>query len=569
MSSFTLAGLASGFDWNDMVDQLMEIERIPQETLLEEQTTNTSKLDALSTLTTKVETLQSAVSDLQSSTLFNTKSTSLSDETLNISATANTTASNGSFEVTVESLATATRRIGTADVVSQMGDEDTLISALRTSSDITEGTFTVNGQEVTIAETDTLQDVFDAISIATSGVVTASYDSVSDKITLESASGQLELGSDDDTSNFLSAMKLDQFEIKDGGSGTATVTSKSALGVVDASDTIANSGIGGPITGSGTFYINGVAIEFDADTDSVNAVIERVNESAAGVTMSFDSSSDQFRILNNETGAYDMNVADSGNGFLAALGLTGSADVGDDMTFSIDGGELKSSRSNKITVDDHGMAGVTVTASETGTQQVTIESDTSDLTTKINSFISAFNDVQDYISEKTKISVTDDEVEAAVLAGNRELSSLDSNLRSFAFGAIDDLTSGSLFRLEHLGIDFISGTSKLEIKDQDALDEALADDLSTLEEFFVGADDNFTSRLDTYLEDFLKTDGIMDTITSTYTERNAAIDTQIEEMERRLESKREALEASFVAMEEAQSNLQTQASALESISLTW
>ncbi len=552
-----------------MVDQLMEIERIPQETLLEEQTTNTSKLDALSTLTTKVETLQSAVSDLQSSTLFNTKSTSLSDETLNISATANTTASNGSFEVTVESLATATRRIGTADVVSQMGDEDTLISALRTSSDITEGTFTVNGQEVTIAETDTLQDVFDAISIATSGVVTASYDSVSDKITLESASGQLELGSDDDTSNFLSAMKLDQFEIKDGGSGTATVTSKSALGVVDASDTIANSGIGGPITGSGTFYINGVAIEFDADTDSVNAVIERVNESAAGVTMSFDSSSDQFRILNNETGAYDMNVADSGNGFLAALGLTGSADVGDDMTFSIDGGELKSSRSNKITVDDHGMAGVTVTASETGTQQVTIESDTSDLTTKINSFISAFNDVQDYISEKTKISVTDDEVEAAVLAGNRELSSLDSNLRSFAFGAIDDLTSGSLFRLEHLGIDFISGTSKLEIKDQDALDEALADDLSTLEEFFVGADDNFTSRLDTYLEDFLKTDGIMDTITSTYTERNAAIDTQIEEMERRLESKREALEASFVAMEEAQSNLQTQASALESISLTW
>ncbi|MBK1875759.1 flagellar filament capping protein FliD [Pelagicoccus mobilis] len=567
MENFNVAGLASGFDWNSMVDQLMAIERIPQQRLEAEKDENDDKVDALKKLKTKLEKLQTSTSDLKSSSLYHTKSSEVSNEDTNITATASTNASKGNFEIEVTQLATATRRLGAADVVTQMGDENTLISALRVATDVTEGTFSVNGQEVTIAETDSLQDVFDAISIATSGVVTASYDGVSDTITLDSASGQLELGAESDTSNFLSAMKLHQLEVGDGGGGTATVSSRGALGVVDIADTIANSGIGGPITGSDTFYINGVAIDFDADTESMSALMARVNDSAAGVTMSFDSASDQFRIINNETGAYAMNVTDSGSGLLSAIGLTGSADVGDDLTYTIDGGAPKSSRSNKISEDSHGLTGVVITAAEVGKQTVTINSDSEELKEKINSFISAFNDVQDYIQEKTKIEVEDDEVTAAILAGNRELNSLDSKLRSFAFAQVDELTSGEIFRLEHLGIDFISGTSKLEIKDSAALDEALDSDLDTLEQFFSSGDENFAGRLDTFLEDFLKSDGVMDTISSSYTERNSDIDEQIEDMERRLEFKRSTLESSFIAMEEAQSKTQNQAAALAGLQL--
>lgn len=567
MENFNVAGLASGFDWNSMVDQLMAIERIPQQRLTAEKGENEDKVDALKTLKTKLDKLKTSTTSLKSSTLFNSKSAASSDETLNITATASTNASKGNFEIAVTQLATATRRIGTADVVTQMGDENSLLSALRTSTDITEGTFSVNGQEITIAETDTLQDVFDAISIATAGVVTGSYDSVTDTISLDSASGQLELGGEEDTSNFLSAMKLYQLEVVDGGGGSATVSSRSALGVVDIDDTIANSGIGGPITGSGTFHINGVAIAFDADSESISTILARVNESEAGVTMSFDSAADQFRVINNETGAYAMNVADSGSGFLAALGLTGSADVGKDLEFSMDGGATKKSRSNSITAEAHGLTGVTIKASEIGTQTITIDSDTEELKKQVNSFISAFNDVQDYIQEKTKITVDGDEVEAAILAGNRELSSLDSKLRTFAFAQVDELASGTLFRLEHMGIDFISGTSKLEIKDSSKLDEALENDLDTLEQFFVGAENSFTGRLDSFLENFLKSDGVMDTIQSSYTERNSDIDEQIKEMERRLEFRRETLESSFIAMEAAQSKTQNQATALAGLSL--
>lgn len=567
MENFNVAGLASGFDWAAMIDQLMAVERIPIRRIEAEQNENQDKLDALSTLKNKIETLQTRTNDLKSSNLFNTKSATAGDDDTKITASASTLASKGNFEISVSQLATSTRRIGSTDVVAEMGDENSLISALRVASDVSEGTFSINGQEITIAETDSLQDVFDAISIATSGVVTASYDNATDTVSLASSSGQLELGADADTSNFLSVMKLHQLEVSDGGGGTATVTSRDSLGVVDIADTIADSGIGGSVTGSDTFYVNGVAIDFDADTESLATLMSRVNESAAGVTMSFDSASDQFRIVNNETGAYSMNVSDSSNGLLAAMGLTGSADVGDDLQYAIDGGATKSSRSNKITDESHGLAGVTITALETGSQTISIESDSKELKEKIESFVAAFNDVQDYIGEKTKIEVEDDEVTTAILAGNRELSSLDSTLRGFAFAQVDEVANGTLFRLEHLGIDFISGTSKLEVKNSSALEEALENELGTLETFFSEGENSFSGRLDTFLDNFLSSDGVMDTITTTFTERNKDIDDQIETMERRLEAQREALTSSFVAMEEAQSKIQNQSSALASLQL--
>ena len=405
-----------------MVDQLMSIERIPQRRLRTEQTTNEAKKTALELLKTKIETLNSRASDFTTSSLFNAKSTAISDETLSITSTASTAAAAGKYDINVSQLATASKRFGSSDVGGTMGDENTVITNLHLATDITAGTFQVNGQDITVASTDTLQEVFDAISAATSGVVTASYDDITDKITLTSASGQLELGSEEDSSNFLSALKLDQLEVVAAGGGSSAVVSKSALGVVDLDVAIATSGITGPITGSDTLYINGVAIDFDADTDSMQSLMASVNDSAAGVTMSYDTTNDQFRIVNNDTGAYQMPVIDSSNGLLAAIGLTGSAGVGDDLLFSVDGGSALSSRSNVIGSDEHGITGLSVTAAETGTQTITISRDSSELKEKIDSFISAYNDVQDYIQEKTKVEATDDKVTAGDLAGNREIS---------------------------------------------------------------------------------------------------------------------------------------------------
>lgn len=572
---FQLAGLASGFDWRVMIDQLMEIERIPQARLREDQSENTDKKDSLQRADTKLQALKNSVSGFNDSVLYNSKGVSLSDETLGITALAGTSAQEGSYKIEVTQLATSSKRDGNADVGGTIGSADTVISSLNLSTEITEGTFFINGQEITIQETDTLQDVFDGISIATSGVVSASYDEIEDRVTLTSSSGELELGGSSDSSNFLAALKLEQIEVVSAGGGSTSVSSSGTLGVVDLNNSIASSGIGGgsPITGSGTITINGVAISFDADTESMSALMTRVNESAANVTMTYDSAADQFRIVNKSTGALEMPVIDSDSGLMAQLGLDGSATVGQDLQFSIDDGATLSSRSNVISENDHGIQGLDITASEIGTQTIGISRDSEALNEQINSFIAAFNDIQDYILEETKVTVEDTEVTRGDLAGNREISQLDSQLRSLAFSQIEGL-GGDIFRLEHIGIDFISGTSKLEIKDPAKLESALATDLDQLEDLFTGdidgdgdTEESFATRMDEFIENYTANGGVLDTQINTLTEQNSDIDAQIEEMERRLEFTRQALEASFIAMEEAQSNIQQQANALAGLSL--
>jgi len=563
MENFQLTGLVSGFDSASFVERIMQIERAPQRRLQGIQRENSQKISALDDLEGRLGSLGSVVDDLKSSELFSSKSVSLSDENVGISASASSSAAVGSHDFEVLQLAAASKRVGSEDVGGNIGDANTLISNLRLAEDVTEGTFSVNGQSVSVSQTDSLQDVLDAISVATSGVVTGSYDDLADKVTLTSSSGELDLGASDDTSNFLAAMKLDQLEVQDAGGGSASVSSSRALGVVDLESSIADSGIAG-VTGAGTVTINGVAIDFDADSESMQTFINRVNASDANVTLTYDSTADQFRMVNNQTGALSMHVGDSGNGLLASLGLDGSAEVGKDLQFTVDGGATKTSRTNAIDSDDHGLAGLTVEASALGKQTVSVGRDSAELREKIDKFISAFNDVQTFIDNRTRIEVNGDQVETGLLASNREVTALSSDLRGLAFQAVEGASS-LVSRLESLGIDFVSGTSTLQIKDTAALDEALENNLDEVETFFREGADSFAERMDDFIDNITAANGIFDTQKESLSGKNARIDSQIEAMERRLQAQREALEAGFRAMEEAQANFNQQSAALQSL----
>ena len=62
---FQLAGLASGFDWRSMIDQLMAAERIPQQRLRADQGKNKDTRDTLELLETKMDSLKSTVGGLR------------------------------------------------------------------------------------------------------------------------------------------------------------------------------------------------------------------------------------------------------------------------------------------------------------------------------------------------------------------------------------------------------------------------------------------------------------------------------------------------------------------------
>ena len=134
------------------------------------------------------------------------------------------------------------------------------------------------------------------------------------------SSSPITLGSDTDTSNFLQSA-----ELYNNGTGT-TVSSAAALGGVNLSTTLNNANLSTPISdggsGDGEFTINGVAINYDASTDTVTDVLQRINDSAAGVTATYDSLNNTFQLSNKTTGDVGISLQDVTGNFLAATGLS-------------------------------------------------------------------------------------------------------------------------------------------------------------------------------------------------------------------------------------------------------
>ena len=82
-SELQLTGLASGFDWSPVVDQLIELERIPQNRLVAEKQANQEKISDLDLLKSQLDALNGAGKSLQSKSLFEARKVGSSDLTAN------------------------------------------------------------------------------------------------------------------------------------------------------------------------------------------------------------------------------------------------------------------------------------------------------------------------------------------------------------------------------------------------------------------------------------------------------------------------------------------------------
>ncbi len=562
MATTQLSGLVSGFDWKAFIDSTIEYSSAPITRLQKEQSTNDKIGSALGSLDGRMTTLQTAIASLADNTSFYSRTSSFSSGGTGWSASAGTGAAIGSYAVNVTQLATASRLRGTGDIASGLAPTDDVsgltLSTLPLGTALTEGFFTINGQQVIIDPTDSLQDVFDAISTATGGDVTASYSAATDKISLNSAAGPITLGASNDTANFLSALRL-------ANNGTATVSSSSALGTLPLTAPLASAGLRTAVTpGPAAFTLNGVEITYDTSTDSLKSVMARINASSAGVTASYDASVDRVVLTNKNTGDTGIFFSEAPGGLLAALGLNASAlERGDNALFTVNDGPELISASNTLSASSHGIEGLQITATSETSATLSVAGDTSAMKAKINTFITAFNDVQRYIEDQSKIVSADGEVTAGVLAGEREVQSWSQTLRRNAFASVEGL-AGTINRLENLGIDFTSGTSELYVKSSSTLDAALANRPDDVAAFFSTASTGFAARIKSSVDLIAGTDllkGYIDTRQTKISANNKSIDDQIAAIERQLEQQRELLTSSFIAMETAQSsynNMQTQ-----------
>jgi flagellar hook-associated protein 2 len=553
-----VSGLASGFDWRTFVDQIVEVERAPQQRLLLEQNLVEQRKVAYGAIKTQLAVLQNRITALKDPALFDSRSSNVSDEDI-ASVTASAGAPLGKFTFNFTQLATAAKLNGATNIgrpISASSDvSGVVLSSAGFATAITPGTFTVNGEQITIEATDTLQDVFTAIETATGGTVTASYDSTTDSISLAS-SGEIVLGSATDTSNFLRVAKLYN-------NGTNAITSSGSLGSVSRIATLANGNFATAIAdggaGAGSFLINGVEITYSASADNLNNVISRINNSNAGVLATYDQVNDRLILTNKDTGDVGIHVEDVTGNFAAATGLTaGALEHGKNLLYTVNGGGTLVSESNVVTEESSGIAGLNVTALDESEVTIAVTSDTAKVKTAIKGFIEEYNKAQSILETNTASSTdAKGKVTAGTLSGESDASELASKLRSMAYSVINTLAA-DMNQLADIGIKTNGTDNSLELADEALLDSALANNLNGVRAFFSDGTTGVAVKLDAFLEDTIGEDGTLAEKDSKLAREIAGIDTQISDLERVVESNRLRLIDSFIAMETAQAQINQQ-----------
>ncbi len=464
-------GLVSGMNSGAIINQLLTMFSLPMTQIQQDQTTLSTQQSAWQDIQTQMNALQTAIQNLQApAAVANTSATVTppsGSTTAAVSATSSASAAPGTFTVNVQSLATTgtlTSGSSVSSLITQTAATNTALVNLGLGIPATTGVFTINGTQITVDSQTTMLGSSGSDSIqaklASAGVTltpTINGSSQVTGITITSAT-PIQLGAASDTSNVLSALHLTS-AVPTGG-GTSIASNGSINGINLGTSLSSDSFAGGAVT-SGTLNINGTAISYTASTDTLGSLISKINSSAAGVTATYDPLSDKISLTANSTGGGGIAVSDSGGGNISSiLGLTGGvSNPGMPAEFTISGynnGSIIASQSNTVA---NVVPGVTLNLQNTspsmtqsGATTVNIQPSTTSLTTSLQSFVTAYNNVIDTVNKYSQISMSNGSVSnSGVLSGDPNLQSLLVQMDQI----VNDTTvsiNGNSYSLSNLGI---------------------------------------------------------------------------------------------------------------------
>lgn len=401
MSKLRLSGLASGLDTDQIVSDLMRAERIPLDRLYQKKQLAEWKRDAYREITNLLRGFISDYfdilkpsSNMRSLSLYQKYTVTSSDSSV-VTASAGAEVTSLSHTIIVNSLATPSSAISTGGVTKPLTGADVEwfeITGENNSFSITYNNITKtitlpngiyadaaavvgNGSDGLLKQL--VSEAFPGVNVEVSGnAIQFTTPNPSDTITVTTngSSGLLgNLGFVSGDSN-----KLNLYDTME------KVSSKLSAGAIafDAN-------------GQFTLTINGVDVVINK-TDTLSTMLNKINASNAGVTISYSSFTDKFTIVSRTTGEGSITLDDHGSGFLAAARLT-SITEGQNASFILDG--VAGSRTgNTFTID-----GVTYTLlkAEPGVEKtVTLVQDVDATYNAIKSFVDKYNEIIDKINGK-------------------------------------------------------------------------------------------------------------------------------------------------------------------------
>lgn len=468
-----------GVNVEDIVKGLEEAQRIPilkKESQIE---TNTKKLAALAEMETAMTSLQSAVQKLRdpgllSSTtdVFKSKAAYATSATLSnpsgiVGISAAQGADIGSFELKVMQVASTDQRVTS----SKTSKTDDLVSA--------NGTLKLNGVNVNLTETMSLEDVATAIN------ATTATSKVKAQV-LQLSDGNFRL-----VMNGTETGSVIDFA----GSDASTLTDLD-LTVLQQTSQSFGAGVN-PLSTSDNLTINGVDVALDA-SDNLEEIATKINGAGIGnIKASVYETSDgkQHLLINSTNANTDVEI---GAGTLATdLGFTANR-IDEQLAAKVQYNGLTATRpTNSFSDLIPGLTFDVYQAAPNDSITVSVENDLAVVKEGIAEMVDAYNALAELIDSHQNISSSGEVSEDAVLYGNSLLRSVDQQLSGLLGGSIKGgtFTTGNITSFADVGIE-LGQDNRLTVDDT-ALDNALLtrfDDVKAIFAYVAESDNpNFVS----------------------------------------------------------------------------
>uniref|UniRef100_UPI00235666C8 flagellar filament capping protein FliD n=1 Tax=Methylophaga thiooxydans TaxID=392484 RepID=UPI00235666C8 len=225
---------------------------------------------------------------------------------------------------------------------------------------------------------------------------------------------------------------------------------------------------------------------------------------------------------------------------LNALENNVNSEAAKDAIIYVDGQKVTRNSNSFSDVID----GVTLSLAkaEVGTvEKLTISRDESATKTKINSFIKAYNALATTTGQLSSYNA--DTGAAGQLLGDSTLRSVQSQIRQAITGSVAGLDFGTL---AEIGI--TTDENNNLVLDEEKLDQVLATDYASVSGLF-SSETGVANKLNTILDGFVGTEGLLNTRTEGIESSIGRIDDQREQLAVRLESVEARYRAQFSAMD--------------------
>ncbi|MCH1924563.1 flagellar filament capping protein FliD [Shewanella sp. C32] len=321
-----------------------------------------------------------------------------------------------------------------------------------------------------------------------------------------------------------------------------------------------SSGVG---EGSLSFAIQGKSFSVDVGaTDSLEDIANSINnaDDNVGVTATIINTDNGKRLVfaSDKTGtenAITVTASDtSGTGLSSTFGSgqLETIQAAADSVIKIDGQTLTSS-SNKI---EGAISGVTfeLTDADVGkTTKLTIAQDDDAVKENVQGFVDAYNTLMTKMDSLSSYNVSTNT--SAALQGDSIIRSLQSQLRSMVSSRVDDGQGGTT-ALYDIGIS-ADRQGRLTV-DESKLTESLSSGMSKVGTLFAQKDTGIAARMDTVIDGYVKSNGMIASRQNSYTQEKDRIADQREALDRRMELLQARLTKQYNAMDLVVSNLNSQ-----------